>query len=91
MLQDSDAACLNLFTYAPMEARIARIMRIYDLSREKAREKIIKTEKRRKAYYNYYTSNEWDRLENYHLCLDTDALGIDNAVELVCDWLAKKK
>lgn len=91
VLQDTDAECLNLFTYAPMEARIARIMRIYDLSREKAKDKIVKTEKKRRAYYNYYTSNEWGRLENYHLCIDTGTLGIDNAVELVCDWLAKTK
>lgn len=91
VLQDEDVKCVNLFVYAPMEKRIARIMRIYDLSREKAKEKIVKTEKKRKSYYNYYTNNEWGRMENYNLCIDTGAVGVDNAVDVVCAFVEKNR
>lgn len=91
VLQDEDVKCVNLFVYAPMEKRIERIMHIYDLSREKAKEKIVKTEKKRKSYYNYYTNNEWGRMENYNLCIDTGAVGVDNAVDVVCAFVEKNR
>lgn len=90
ILRDTDVDCVNLFIYADMEKRIARIMRLYGLARDKAKEQIVKTEKRRKAYYNYYSNRDWGRMENYHLCIDAGEVGIDNAVELVRDYVLKK-
>lgn len=91
VLQNEDVECLNLFVFATMERRIERIMRLYDLSREKAKDKIVKTEKRRKSYYNYYTNNEWGRMTNYNLCVDTGMFGVDRAVDVICDLIEKNQ
>ena len=34
-------------------------------------------DKRRIAYYKYYTDRKWADAKNYQLCLDSGVLGID--------------
>ena len=44
----------------------------------KEREKqILAIDKRRAAYYKYYTGNEWTDAGNYDLCLNTNHLDYD--------------
>lgn len=74
---------LNVFIKASMDERIKRIQRIYKLDPIKAEESIRKSDKQRATYYNYYATGNWGEAVNYHLCLDTGALGIDGAVELI--------
>ena len=40
-------------------------------------------DKRRIAYYKYYTDRKWADAKNYQLCLDSGVLGIDKCVELI--------
>ena len=44
---------LSLFIHAPMDVRIARVAERQDISPEKARALINKTDKRRASYYEY--------------------------------------
>lgn len=77
------ADCLNVFIHASMENRAERIVKIYG-ERDDAPEKRLRDkDKRRKAYYQFYTDTEWGRAENYHVALDSGALGIDKCVELI--------
>ena len=77
------ANCLNVFIHAGMEHRAKRIVEQYG-EREDAPEKRLRDkDKRRKAYYQFYTDTEWGRAENYHVALDSGALGIDKCVELI--------
>lgn len=92
ILADTDFNCANIFVYAPMTARIDRVQKMYDttLSPSKAKEKIVKTDKTRKTYYNYYSNQDWGKMDNYHLCLDTSAIGMDNAVEIAKNFVRMK-
>lgn len=77
------ADCLNVFVHASMENRAERIVKMYG-ERDDAPEKRLRDkDKRRKAYYQFYTDTEWGRAENYHISLDSGALGIDKCVELI--------
>lgn len=40
-------------------------------------------DKRRSAYYKYYTETEWGVASNYHISLDSGALGIEKCVEII--------
>lgn len=42
-----------------------------------------KEDKRRSAYYHYYTGEEWRDVAGYDLCLDTSRYGIDGCAEIV--------
>jgi cytidylate kinase len=66
-----------------MDARIRRIARRFDLTDAKAKDMIIKTDKKRASYYNYYTNKRWADADTYDFCLNSSALGIDGTVEAI--------
>lgn len=74
---------LSVFIHADLEKRVHRISTLYDLSDNKARDRIRKNDKSRSSYYNYYTSKEWGAVASYHLSLDSGLLGLDGAVEML--------
>ena len=48
--------CFSIFIHADMDARIRRIASKYGKSDKEAKDIIIKTDKSRASYYNYYTN-----------------------------------
>lgn len=74
---------VNFFLYAPMEDRTKRVAERMNLAEEKAKDVVIKTDKQRASYYNYYTTKKWGVMSSYHYCLDTSILGIQGTVELI--------
>ena len=74
---------LNVFIKASQEERIRRVVKYYGVDPLKAEEKLRKADKQRASYYNYYATNTWGDVNNYDLCVDTGALGIEGAVELI--------
>lgn len=73
--------CLRVFIHADMETRAKRIVEKYG-ERDDAPEKRLKDkDKRRAAYYYFYTDSEWGAAENYDLSLNAGTLGIDQCVQ----------
>ena len=75
--------CLNLFIYGAEDTKIDRIMKKYNLSESKAMDMIIKKDKQRQSYYNYYTSKKWGRADSYDMCLNSSKFGIQGSVDLI--------
>lgn len=82
---------LSVFIHADLDARIRRIARIYDLPDNKAKDTIIKTDKKRASYYNYYTNKRWSDAESYELCLNSAALGIEGTAKIIEQYIALKE
>ena len=74
---------INLFIYADEDFKIKRVMDIYDLDENKARDMINKKDKQRQSYYNYYTNRKWGKADTYDLCINSSVLGIDGSVKLI--------
>lgn len=74
---------LSVFIHAKTGDRIRRLSEQLNVSINKAEEMVIKTDKSRSSYYNYYTNKTWSAAESYHLCLDSSVFGIDGCVELI--------
>ena len=55
--------------------------------RDSAEEVIRKADKQRASYYNYYATATWGAVENYDLCVDTGAVGVDGAVETIIHFV----
>ncbi len=85
-----DTHTLNVFIYAPYELRKQTVAERFDISTDKAAEMIVKKEKQRKNYYNYYTGAKWGVRTNYHLCIDSSVLGIDGTASLIADLIKNK-
>ena len=76
---------LNVFTCASIDSCRTRIREKYGIEGEDDRiDALCKTTNRRRAYYyETFTSQKWDDLENYDVCIDTDYLGYDGTLELL--------
>ena len=84
---------LRVFIYAPVEWRreYAKINPLVkDKSEKGIRDAIDKTDRKRSAYYNYYTQNRWGDAHNYDLALNA-ALGQEACVKMILDAAAAKE
>lgn len=78
---------VDIFIYANEECKIKRIMEKYELSENKARDMIIKKDKQRQSYYNYYSSKKWGRADSYDLCINSSVLGVDGTARLIVQYV----
>ncbi len=85
-LEDMDDV-FSVFISADIDKRIERISKKYDLKPNKAKDMIIKTDKRRASYYNYYSNKEWGKASTYNLCIDSGKIGIDKTVDLIAAYI----
>ena len=83
---ESYANCMSVFIHASLDARIRRIARLYDLTDVKAKDMILKSDKKRATYYNYYTNKKWGAAESYELCLDSSKLGIQGTADAIITY-----
>ncbi len=82
---------VSVFIHADMQSRIRRIARLYDLTDAKAKDVIVKTDKKRASYYNYYTNKKWSDAESYELCLTSSELGIEGTAQAIIDYVTLKE
>ena len=77
---------INVFIRAELEDRIKIISKRLDLTENKAKDMILKNDKQRASYYNYYTSKKWGDTASYDLTINTSKISVDNAVDLILDF-----
>ena len=78
---------IRVFVYADMDYRKERVCRLYGIAPEKAESTINKTDKTRANYYNYYTSQKWNNMQNYDLCVNSAKLGEEGSVALIKEYV----
>lgn len=75
----------KVFVYSNMENKIKRTTNIYGLDKNKAEKEINRINKLRANHYKYYTEKEWKDPSNYDICINSDAIGVENAANLICE------
>ncbi len=75
--------CINVFLQADLKDRIARAVTQYSLPEKNAESAVIKTDKRRANYYNYFTGLKWGKSENYDLILNTSRMELNGIVDVI--------
>ena len=75
--------CINIFIHADLEDRIRLISKRMDMTENKAKDLVQKTDKQRASYYNYYTCKKWGDSRSYDLTLNTSKIGIDECVDII--------
>ena len=58
-----------------------------DITDAKAKDLIVKSDKKRASYYNYYTNKTWGDAKSYDLCINSAKLGIDGAVDAIINYV----
>lgn len=83
--------CLHVFIYASLEDRIGRIKdRFMIESSEVAKKEVLREDKQRRSYYQYYTDWKWGSREGKHLCIDSSFFGVNKTVEVLADIVKKR-
>lgn len=74
---------LNVFIHADKEFRIRRIMDTKSLAYPEAKASVKKTDKTRRAYYQFYTDRKWGAGTDYDILLSSSTLGVDTCVDIL--------
>lgn len=74
---------VTVFISGNEQDKIRSLMERHGLTEQKAKDLMIKTDKRRASYYNYYSSKKWGGSRSYDLCLNSSAVGLCGAVEVI--------
>jgi cytidylate kinase len=85
-----DPHVIPVFIHSSEQDRLNRITQSYGIASKDARDIMIKTDKRRAAYYNYYSGEKWGRADNYDLSINSGAVGIEGAVDLIIKFAGLK-
>ena len=88
---EDDPDRISVFITGDEEDKIAHVEETYELSRNKAKDYIQKTDKRRSNFYNYYSNKRWGEAESYDLCLNRSKLGFEGTVEAIVNFINLKK
>ena len=79
---------ISVFVHADMETKIARVKDRDGLSEDKARERIIKTDKKRASFYNYYSLDKrWGDVNSHDITINSGTLGMNKSVELLYEYV----
>ena len=78
---------VRIFIHAEFEKRCRRVMERDDLPEKQALDAVMKNDKQRMSYYNYYTNNRWGDANNYNLTLDSGLTGVDGAVDVIKSFI----
>ena len=85
-----DRGCtLDIFITSPLSERKKRVSERMEISLEKAEDIIIRNDRKRETYYNYFTLGNWGVASNYDLCIDSSILGIEGTAKYIIDFARK--
>lgn len=76
----------HVFIRADFERRMARVRDEYKETGDDARAFLTKQDKKRAAYYNYFTQNKWAYAENFHICVDS-GIGLEQTARLLAEYV----
>lgn len=77
--------CLHVFIHAPEAYKAERIVRLYGESDRDPLERLREKDTKRRTNYRRYTDREWGVCRNYHLSLDSAALGEETCVRIIVE------
>lgn len=82
---------VSVFITGDESDKLAYLKELYDTSESKAKDIMVKTDKKRASYYNYYASKKWGDARSYNLCINSSATGVDGAVHIIQEFAKVKK
>lgn len=82
VLRDFDGL-ISIFVHAPLKSCMKRVMSLYELNPDDAKNIIINKDKSRSLYYEHYTGRSWTCADNYDLCINSGILGTDKSIDML--------
>lgn len=83
MMLGARSDVFGAFCFAPLEALTRACMHRDALDHARAEKRVHQVNQERAAWVRSNWGREWSDVSNYHLCVNTDALGIDGASDAI--------
>lgn len=81
---------VSVFITSNEADKIAHLAELYKTTEAKAKDIMIKTDKKRSSYYNYYASKKWGDSRSYDLCINSSSVGVDGAIQIIQEFAKAK-
>lgn len=78
---------VRLYIHAPLADCVERVKGILPGDEKEREKQILAIDKRRAAYYKYYTGKDWNDAGNYDLCLNTSHMDYETCVKITKSFL----
>lgn len=88
ILENEGIERISFFIAAPFQDRVKRKMELLEMNEKNEVALVRRTDKDRKAYYDYYTGGSWGKPHNYDFCINSSKLGIERTAEALAEKLA---
>lgn len=79
--------CYKVFVYAKEDYKVQQIIQREHLEKTAAIKRVRDINKKRFMHYKYYTGRTMGLSENYNLCLDVSTLSVEEAVEIIKEYI----
>ncbi len=83
MMLGARSDVFGVFCYGPVEALTRRCMHRDSLPHAEAAKRVLHVNQERSAWTKSNWARDWSGVDNYHLCVNTDALGVDGAADVI--------
>ena len=83
--------CLHVYIHADKDFRAERIVKLYGESEKSPEARLNEKDKRRKVNYHHYTGRTWGTAQNYDICLNSSALGIETCSDIILSLINGSK
>ncbi len=81
------ADTVSVFIHSPLEKRVERIAKKEGITPQIAETRIVKTDKKRANYYNFYTNRTWGDISNYDISLNSSVFGTEGTAQVLFDYI----
>lgn len=78
---------ISIFILGDMDKKKARVAEIYNMSDTAAESKIMRHDKKRKSYHNYYCEGKWGDSRNYDLTINSSKMGIEKTMIILEEYV----
>lgn len=82
---------VSVFITADEDVKIKTLMERHKMTEAQAKSFMIKTDKKRASYYNYYSSKRWGDSRSYDLCINSSKVGMDGAIRIIKEFAEAKQ
>ena len=87
---ENEYNCLKVFVHASLEKRIEHVLANYGDTGEAPEKRLRDKDKKRIAYYRYYTDTEWGIAKNYDISLNAGVVGVERCADIIADIYSKE-
>lgn len=87
VLEQAGIPTFDIFVVADTNDRIHHIEERDHTNYERAKTYVRQTERRREAYFNYYTSYEWGNPQYYDLCVNTSNIDLNELADHIAGYI----